>query len=862
MANGIIHCLHAMCLAGLVYSSVAQIHAGETPNPGAVPPQATRVEFHRDIAPILRRRCMTCHGAARQEAGLRLDRRETALKGGASGPVIVPGRSDRSLLIERVTAATAPERMPAESNPLSTDEIAALRAWIDSGGDWPKANSSISAESQHWAYVPPKRPQPPNVQPAGWIRQPADAFILARLRGRQLAPSREAAKERLIRRVTFDLTGLPPSLDEIDDFLADETASAYERVVDRLLGSAGYGERWASPWLDAARYADSNGFQRDTPRTTWAYRDWVVRALNADLPFDQFTIEQLAGDLLPDATFDQKVATGFHRSSMTNLENGVDIDEQRVVAVLDRVNTTAAVWLGTTLECAQCHDHKYDPFSQRDYYRLYAVFNSTDIEIKPGMFGYYPKLIGPKLRLYPLLPPDGQAFGRELESTIEQSQADAERLTRELVERQPSWEAAVRSGNKTVPPEIKKIVEIPPEDRNAFQIVKLRGHLVSTSLELTGANNRLKNAQQKLEKLVPTTLVMNQLAQPRESRIFNRGDFLDLGDVVQPGVPAALNPLPAADAMDRLALARWLVDDANPLVARVTVNRVWHEFFGRGLVTTLEDFGTQGEAPTHPELLDWLATEFVRRQWSVKSLHRLIVTSATYRQTAAVDPQLLETDPNNSLYARGPRRRLSAEMIRDHALMLAESLSRKMYGPAVFPKQPPGIWRQVDAESNLWLTSKGEDRYLRGVYVYWKRTSPYPSFVNFDAPSREVCVLGRGESTTPLQALTLLNDPVYVEAAAGFAARLLEEVPAAASISLRADHGFRLATGRHPTDAESRILAELVADLLQIYRTDSRSAAKLSSVLERPRGTTKLEWATWVQFARMLFNLDEAITKN
>jgi len=785
------------------------------------------------------------------EGDLRLDDLAAAKQEG----VIVPFNSKDSRLVHRITAASPDDRMPAEGEPLSDAEIAIVRKWIDGGAAWPAGDLD---SNRHWAYVKPERPAIPAVARAQWTQQPIDHFVLEQLERNGIAPSPLAPQERLIRRVTLDLTGLPPTLEEVDAFLSDDRPDAFDRLVDRLLASAAYGERWATPWLDAARYADSNGFQRDDRRSAWPYRDWVVRALNADMPFDQFTIEQLAGDLLPNPTVDQLAATGFHRASMTNLENGIDPAEQQVVAIFDRVNTTAAVWLGTTLQCAQCHDHKYDPFSLDDYYRLYAFFNSTETEIEPGQGGYDPKLIGPKIPLYSVLPKPEQTMALQLDTRIAKLQSQerelTDRLTAELAELD---ERPLRKPNQSLPRSVSQLLKIPKEKRSLVQAVQLQWAYQNSSVELQELKEQLRKTEEEFKELVPTTLVMRELAEPRITHVFRRGNFLDTGHEVQPATPAALPPMPADAKPNRLTLAKWLVDENNPLAARVVVNRHWNELFGRSLVATPDDFGTRGEPPTHPELLDWLSSELVSKRWSVKTLHRMIVTSATYRQSARMHASPAKLDPDNRLYARGPRKRLPAESIRDQALAIGGLLSQRMYGSPVFPYQPPGVWRQIDTASNVWTMSNGDDPYRRGLYVYRRRTSPYPSFVNFDAPSRELCAVQRSESITPLQALTLQNDRVFVEAAAGLARRLLTEMP---EDSQRIAYGFRLVTCRHATRQEQQILADVFAKATRLYDSDRAAAEELCRRFSMPETVDPVVAAAWIHLARVLLNLDEAIT--
>jgi hypothetical protein len=636
-----------------------------------------------------------------------------------------------------------------------------------------------------------------------WPKNSIDNFILARLLKEGLQPSSALDRAGLIRRVSLDLIGLPPTPEEVDAFVNDQSPDAYEKVVDRLLGSPHYGERWARPWLDLARYADTHGFEKDPRRTIWPYRDWVINALNKDIPFDQFTIEQLAGDLLPNATLEQRIATGFHRNTMINTEGGVDPEEYRVAAVVDRVNTTATVWLGTTLACAQCHTHKYDPFTQQEYYQFLAFFNSN----------------------------------------ADRSTSDGDML------------------------------QLPtPEQQKALdEIAKLEA-VQSKAPELKSVREQLAAAKKKLNDEVPKTLVMKELPEPRETFIHIRGNFLNKGDKVEPGVPAVLHDLQIADGEtpNRLTLARWLVSPENPLTARVAVNRMWAEFFEHGLVETSEDFGTRGERPTHPELLDWLATEFIREGWSMKRMHRLIVLSATYRQSSKTTPALLQRDPHNRLLARGPRMRLSAEAVRDQALAVSGLLSSKIGGPSVMPPQPEGLWNSPYS-SEKWRTSSGDDKYRRGLYTFWKRTSPYPSFMSFDAPSREFCVVRRPRTNTPLQALTLLNDPVYVEAAQALARRMVQE--GGDDPASRVTRGFRHVLARMPAPEEVQPLVELYEGQAEHYWNDSKAAdamvvkpAETKATDKSSKGAKSIpvetaDLAAWTVVANVLLNLDEAVTK-
>jgi len=624
--------------------------------------------YERDVRPILSSRCYSCHGPLKQESGLRLDDGALIRRGGNSGPVLVPGNAAESLLIERITSSDAADRMPPEGKPpLSRKQIEFLGRWIDQGAQLPADSvNDRSAKVDHWSLRPIVRPKIPAIESRGWIRNPLDAFVLARLDAARIKPATTADRETLIRRLSFDLVGLPPTLSEVDAFRADNQPGAYERLVDRLLASPHYGERWGRHWLDVARYADSDGYNFDAPRSIWKYRDWVIDALNNDMPFDRFTVEQLAGDLLTQPSMDQRVATGFQRNTLYNQEGGNDPEQYRVERIVDRVHTMGTAFLGLTVGCAECHSHKYDPISQREFYQLFAFFNNAD-----------------ELELdFPT--PSEAAQLAELAEKIE-------RLRQRIVQ----WE------------------QDHADDRAAWE---------------THAEHReLRDEIGKLEKSKPkpvTTLVLTRrLQDPRATHMHLRGDFTNPGAVVQPGVPAALPPLPENLATPtRLDLAQWLVSDQQPLTARVTVNRVWQRLLGRGLVETENDFGTQGARPTHPQLLDWLADEFRRGGWQLKRLQRLIVTSATYRQSSADRPELAEVDDGNLLLARQRRLRLPGEVIRDSALWIGGLLSTKIGGPSVFPYQPDGIM-ELRRSPRPWEMSAGEDRYRRTMYTHLWRTS-------------------------------------------------------------------------------------------------------------------------------------------
>ncbi len=791
-----------VCLRTGVAADKKKPHAGDGKSadsfdPAKLPAPAKRdVDFMHDIRPLLESHCIKCHGADRHESGLSLHRKETAFNGGDSGKAFEPGKSAASRLIRYVSGLDSETVMPpdGEGERLSAEQVGLLRAWIDQGAKWPaEADVAASAATTHWAYVKPQRPALPTVSNPGWCRNEIDRFVLARFDKEGLRPQPEAGRARLLRRVSLDLIGLPPTVEEVDAFVADASPDAYEKVVDRLLASPRYGERWARPWLDLARYADTHGYEKDPRRSMWPYRDWVITALNANMPFDRFTIEQLAGDLLPSATLEQRIATGFHRNTMINTEGGVDPEEYRIVALIDRVNTTATVWLGTTLGCCQCHSHKYDPFKQQEYYRFMAFFNGTA--------------------------DSGSSDGPQAEIV----NADAATLA---------------------------------------DLARLEAALKTPNADAKTILADLDAVKKKIESQKATTLVMQELPKLREQHVFTGGSFLNPGEVVTPGVPAVLNPLPAGQPLNRLTLAKWLVDPANPLTARVAINRIWAAYFGSGIVLTAEDFGTKGERPTHPELLDWLATEFIRRGWDMKAMHRLIVTSATYRQSSAATPQLIERDPMNRLLARGPRLRLEAEMVRDQALSVAGLLSGRIGGPSVMPPQPDGIWNSPYS-GDKWETPTGENRYRRGLYTFWKRTSPYPSFTSFDAPSREYCVVRRPRTNTPLQALTLLNDPVYVEAAQTLARRMVKEAGATDDRS-RALRGWRLCVARTPNEPEIARLLLVYQQELDRFRHDSKAAAAMAgnaAGAAMPAGVDSAQLAAWTVVANVLLNLDETLNK-
>ncbi|HLY12411.1 MAG TPA: PSD1 and planctomycete cytochrome C domain-containing protein [Planctomycetota bacterium] len=785
------------------------------------PPPAGKVDFVRDVQPIFRTACFKCHGPEKPKAQFRVDSRSFAMKGGVSGRAILPGKGADSLLIKLLLAGDPEERMPRKAEPLARATIDLLRAWIDQGADWPDAAAGGGKAETHWAYVKPVRPRPPEV---GSAPTPIDAFIRARLASEGLQPAAEAPKETLIRRVSLDLTGLPPSPKDIDDFVADSSPDAYAQLVDRLLASPHYGERWARPWLDLARYADTNGFNFDTRRTMWKYRDWVIDALNRDMPFTQFTIEQIAGDLLPNASLDQKIATGFHRNTMTNEEGGTDPEEARWETLVDRVNTTAAVWLGSTFACCQCHNHKYDPFTQKEFYQFLAFFESC---------------AEPKIEL---LTPEQQAQRKELRATISREEA--------------------KLRHQTLPDHVGKALAIAVEKRTNTQRNDIVIYCRSQApVEFKPLTEPLLGLYAELDKLdVGTALVLqeNVSEEPPSTYFRIKGGFTNKGEKVQAGVPASLPPLPAGKPRNRLGLAYWLVDEGNPLTARVVVNRFWGEFFGRPIVESPEDFGTQSQPPVHPELLDWLATEFISKGWSMKALHRTIVLSATYRQGSRVAPGAYERDPYNRLLARGPRFRMEAEMIRDSMLSASGLLSEKVGGPSVFPLQADtsGVVA-INKVDTAWVPSPGGDRYRRGIYTHWRRTAPFSAFAVFDAPSRECCTVRRPRTNTPLQALTGMNDPAFFDASRGLARRIRSEGGADDGACIA--YGFRLCTSRRPSAIEAEILGKALSRERLHFAKDQAAAKAVFKGVELPKDP--VEAAAWTLIANVLLNLDETVTK-
>ena len=1051
-----------------------------------------KLSFNHDVRPILSAYCFECHGpdAKARKAKLRLDQAASATAERNGVVAAAPGKPEDSELLRRILSDDPDEVMPPPElkRALTAEQKNTLRRWIAEGAEF----------EEHWAYQKPRRPAPPKTKNPSWGYNEIDAFVLARLEEAGLAPSPEADKYALVRRLHLDLTGLPPSPEEADAFVNDASPDAYENLVDRLLASHAYGEHQARQWLDLARYADSAGYADDQPRTIWGYRDWVIQAFNRNLPFDRFTIEQIAGDLLPEPTPDQLVATAFNRNTQTNNEGGTNDEEFRNVAVVDRVNTTMAVWMGVTMGCAQCHDHKYDPISQEEYFRVFAIFNNTadadrrdespyhqvysaeqkaekqrkakqvsELEKKlaalkaqsPEMLDAWAASFAEPLRETDvtseaapqgggasIVLPDGKFAGIRLpgspanvefllaanaerpgkkgrfvrvthlaksaflhlaevqvfsggenlapagkakqvstdfggpakygndgntdgnyasKSVFHTAQGDnpwwevdlgkesfvdkivvwnrmdagtADRLKKFKVElfdekRVLRWSqevaktpkpshALILDGSEALPavpfphpgatdvfrfarplapkagmvlqarakgfspkdsssafllaaplPELDQplpkdvfaILSLPARERSPAQRDRLRAHYVAGSPAVKKAEKELETLSASVRQMKPFTTVpiMQELPEGkrRKTHVQTRGNFLAKEKEVTEGVPAVFHPLPEdEETPNRLTLARWLVSPENPLTARVVANRHWEAFFGQGIVRTSEEFGSQGELPTHPALLDWLATELVRNNWDLKKFVKTIVLSATYRQSVKVDDARASADPFNELLSRGPRRRLTAEMVRDHALAASGLLSRKTYGPPVKPPQPSMGLSAAFGPGLDWKTSPGEDKFRRGLYVHWRRSNPYPSMATFDAPNRFVCNVRRTPTNTPLQALVTLNDPVYVEAAQALARRMTKKAGTPAEI---VERGFRLCLTRPPSAAESERILGLYAQARKAYAEDTASAKILAAdpIGPLPEKADPVELAAWTIVGNVLLNLDEVFLK-
>jgi len=824
--------------------------------------EAATIDFNRDIRPILSENCFYCHGQdpAKREAGLRLDDRDAAVEAGA----IVPGDPGASTMLERIHSTDPDVQMPPpDSNRrLSDAQKSLLDRWIKAG----------AAYQPHWAFNPPARPRPPAVQQEGWVRNDVDRFVLAAIEQAGLAPSPEADRATLIRRLHADLVGLPPTPEEVDAFIADPRPDAYMVLVDRLLASPHYGERMALPWLDAARYADSNGFQQDGDTWQWMWRDWVVKALNADMPFDRFSIEQLAGDLLPDATADQKIASGFNRNHLLNGEGGAIPEEQRFNNLFDRVDTTSTTWLGLTMACAQCHDHKYDPMTRTDYYGLLDAFNRVPESGRPTRFSARIRVAPPVLEL-----PSAENTRRlaELEASMKADEAAAKPVLDALFD---AWKSGLFADGKpadgeelprTLPPLLLK----PEADRTAeeqetidrelrqFFDAKVKKSLIE-KLPQAQAYDAAKKAYQEYKgDQIPRVMVMSD-DQPRDTKILDRGDYLSpVGEKLVFLPPAFLPPLPEGFPRNRLGLAKWLFLPEHPLTARVQVNRMWQQFFGTGIVKTTEDMGVQSEYPRHLALLDWLAVEFRERGWSQKQMHRLLVTSATYRQASRVTADHLAKDPENRLHARASRFRMPAMVLRDVALAAAGLIDLRIGGQPVYPYQPDQIWEALAITQERDFTypaSHGPDLYRRSLYTFWRRTVSPANM--FDTANRQTCTVRASQTSTPLHALTTLNDPTWVEAARVLAER---SMLAAGDLDGRLTHAFRRVLGRKPTASDLDALKRMHDRQAAIYGVDRDATKQLLAVGESPRDTAldPAAHAALTSVCLAIFNLDEALTR-
>lgn len=809
------------------------------------------MDFNAQVRPLLSKHCLVCHGPDEDEraAGLRLDTEAGSREDLGGYAAIVPGAPGESELLLRLTTEDEGMRMPPAEHGrrLSDAEIELLRQWIDQGADF----------ARHWSYVPPTRPDVPKVRQDGWPRNAIDHFVLARLEAKGLEPESEADRLTLARRVSLDLIGVPPTWEAAAAFATDERPHAYQRFVDKLLADPRFGERWARVWLDLARYADSAGYADDPPRTIWAYRDYVIDSLNASKPFDEFTVEQIAGDLLPEPTEEQLIATAFHRNTKTNNEGGTNDEEFRNVAVVDRVNTTMAAWMGTTMACAQCHTHKYDPITQEEYFQFFAFFNNTQDADK--------KDERPVLELWSEKQRDQR---RKLRRQIDKVDARLAKREAEAGTGQAADVQAVAGNDAAVsaaPTQQDAIEKAGASDR------KQRRSGSAEATDDSGNDERpadpLKRRRDRLAKQlasikpVTTVPILRQLdgEKQRTTRVQIRGNYRSTAQQVSEGTPSVFHPLKSDSSPDRLDLAAWLVDDQNPLTPRVVANRHWEKLFGRGIVLTSEDFGSQGDLPTHPMLLDWLAIELRESGWDLKKLVREIVTSAAYRQSSIVTEQKLAADPNNQWLSRGPRFRISAEMVRDQALLVGGLLSSRMHGPSVNPPQPKLGLKAAFGSATDWTTSEGANRYRRGLYTSWRRSNPYPSMAAFDAPNREVCLVRRSRTNTPLQALVTLNDPVYVEAARGLATRMIRrgDTPRARLIE-----GFRIVLIRNPSELELERLERLFLATRERFRSRPEQAKQLTDGLpESPRSVSDEAFASWTVVANVLLNLDELFLK-
>ncbi len=797
--------------------------------------------FEEKIRPVLATQCQSCHNEELRSGGLSLGSREAALQGGSRGAAVTPGDPQGSVLLEAVTRMGSLKMPP--TGPLTAGEVDAFRVWIRDGAEWGRPAGDPAAGAALWSFEPVQRHAVPQVRNPEWMRNPIDGFILARIEDAGLEPSPEAARRTLIRRASLDLTGLLPMPTEVSTFVNDTAPDAYGRLVERLLESLHYGERWGRHWLDIARYADTNGYSIDGPRSIWPYRDWVINALNDNMPFDQFVIEQVAGDLLPDPTREQLIATGLHRNTMVNQEGGIDFEQYRVEAVVDRVRTTGAAFLGLTLGCARCHDHKFDPIAQREFYQFFAFFNNIDelggnLEEEEGRG----RMLDPILELGdPALVVRRDAVRAE----IDRLEQEAETLRGSL---EANWQQRFPPGGNPAVERAREIIALKPEERSSIQHAVLDRVFAEHVPEFKAKQDEIKTVRKSLPE-IPWTMVMRDLPEPRDSYIHVQGDFTRHGDAVDPGTLRVLPPMPADAPRDRLGLARWLVAGDNPLTPRVTMNRVWQRYFGLGLVETENDFGTQGSLPSHPQLLDWLASEFVRSDWNLKDMHRLILNSATYRQASAHRAEAARLDPGNRLLARQNRFRLEAEIIRDAALSASGLLAPVVGGPSVYPPQPAGAGQFTQVDRN-WKADEGPDRYRRGMYTYFIRSAAHPGLTLFDVPIAQESVTRRNRSNTPLQALTLLNDESQTEFANALARRVTDHSP---NRGEQIRHAFEICLARPPRQAEQERLESFLSQMADAFATDPAALKRI--------GADSAKSAAWNAAARVMINLDEFVTR-
>ena len=812
---------------------------------------SAKIDFSRDIQPILADNCYHCHGpdAGRRKAMFRLDTQDGAMGNVTKAQdhkAIVPGHPNEGTLVDRIFSTDADEQMPPpDSNrKLNESQKELLKRWITEGAVWGK----------HWALIPPQRPAMPAVKDNQWPINAIDYFILQRLEREGIAPSPDAPKEALIRRVTLELTGLPPTPVEVESFVRDTRTDAYERVVDRLFASPRYGERMVWEWLDAARYADTNGFQGDSTRTMWPWRDWAINALNANMPYDQFTIEQLAGDLLPNATIDQKVATGFCRNHMINGEGGSIPEENRVTYVLDQTETVSTVWLGLTVGCARCHDHKFDPIAQKDYYSLSAFFNQTPVDGGGGS--------GQTAPVIDFTTAQQKEKLKALDAVLKESSTALAAMEKKLFTFPEGKTITDSPKLASVSGSTAGTLKQPPEQRYLPSFREIIPKLKATEPEYIAIVEKFLKAideQRQYNSNLPRVMVMQDMPKPRETFVLVKGAYDKHADKVTAATPQSLPPLEGEAPVNRLALARWLVAPGHPLTARVTVNRMWQQFYGIGLVKTVDDFGVQGEKPVHPELLDWLATEFISTEWNVKAMQRLIVTSHAYRQSSKMTAETFERDPENRLIARGPRMRLPAFMLRDQALSVAGLLVEKVGGAPVKPYQPPGIWEEATFGFIKFEQDHGDSLYRRSVYTFWRRIVGPTEF--FDTAARQSCTVKLSHTNTPLHALTTLNDTTFVEAARVMAQRVMLE--SSQSPATRIDLAWRLLMARDPNPQERSYLLATLNRLKSEYAADSAAAKKLLSVGESKRDEhlDATEHAAYTGVCLAILNLDEAMTK-